>query len=335
MNGADRHTPMPCPGAVKSALTIGLVNNMPLAACSTTERQFRQILAAAGNEEDVSLRCFRTDAGATISGIDAISEADLDGIIVTGAEPQSSSLREEPIWPLITRLVDWGEEQALPVMWSCLAAHAAILYLDGIDRVELYRKISGLFAGEVVAADHSLLQGLDATWMVPHSRCNDVPEKTLAANGYRILVRSPGAGVDLFQKVSKPDFVFLQSHPEYEADSLRREFHRDLRRFLSGERDEFPTPPQSYFGSIGAALPPIPDDLSSHRRETAEAMLTWLSRSGVQPVQAPWHATAVTFFGNWLRGVAARKPRVEEQRLGFAGHAVHHHELQEPGLVTC
>jgi homoserine O-succinyltransferase len=312
----------PRPAAERPALTIGLVNNMPRAACSATERQFRQLLAEAGTEHDVALRCFRTtslETGDSASRIEAIFEADLDAVIVTGAEPQSSNLHEEPIWPLITRLVDWGEEQALPMMWSCLAAHAAAFYLDGIERVRHDSKISGLFEGEVVSADHPLLQGLGDAWSVPHSRWNDLPEHRLAANGYRILVRSRGAGVDLFQKVSHPSFIFLQSHPEYDADSLQREFQRDVRRFVAGERHDAPVLPRSYFGAL-------PNDWSSVHRENAEAILAWLCRCGEEPSTAPWRPTAATLFRNWLRGVAARKGR---------GRASHHQDVRQPGLVPC
>jgi homoserine O-succinyltransferase len=338
MNGMDRHIIKSGSGTSGRRVTIGLINNMSPAACSTTERQFGQILAEAGSEHDVHVRCFRTsiaDDGAGLAPTEAIFEAELDGIIVTGAEPQSSNLINEPIWPLITRLVDWGEEQALPVVWSCLAAHAAVLYLDGIDRVPLERKVSGIFSGEVTVSDHPLMLGLADGWSVPHSRCNDLPEETLVTRSYQVLVRSPGAGVDLFQKMDKPAFVFLQSHPEYDADTLWREFHRDVRRFLAGERHDAPALPHSNLNSIKGTIPAFPGDWSSVRRQDAEAILAWLGRCGDHPVQAPWRPTAVTFFRNWVRGVAERKARIDDRSTEFVRPAAHSHDLQQLGLVPC
>ena len=321
-----------------SGVTIGLINNMPVAACSKTETQFRQILAEVGREQDVDLQCFRIatgEGGAEQALTKAIVAAELDGIIVTGAEPKSSSLTQEPIWPLVTRLVDWGEELALPVVWSCLAAHAAVLYLDGIDRVPLERKVSGLFGGEITATDHPLLLGLADGWSVPHSRYNDLPEETLVRNGYRILVRSPGAGVDLFQKVSNPEFVFLQSHPEYDADSLWREFHRDVRRFLAGERHDVPALPRFNLRSMDGTIPQFPGDWSTVCREDAEAILAWLGGCNDHPVQAPWRPTAVTFFRNWVRGVADRKARRDDQVAGLDRQAIQRRDLQQTGPVSC
>jgi homoserine O-succinyltransferase len=336
MSSVDQRVAKRC--SESGVVRIGLVNNMPPGACSTTERQFTQILAEAGSDYAVELQCFRTfrsGAGTELSPMEAIRGANLDGMIVTGAEPQSLSLRSEPIWPLITRLVDLGYERDLPIMWSCLAAHAAILYLDGIDRVRLDYKMSGLFAGAAIAPDHPLLEGLADGWAVPHSRCNDLPEATLAANGYRVLVRSHGAGVDLFEKVSKPGFVFLQSHPEYDADSLWREVHRDVRRFLSGERHEAPALPQYCLGSVDGAMPHFPGDWSLTCRENTEAILAWLSRCCDQSVRAPWRTVAVRFFRNWVRSVAAQKAGNSDRAAQLAGHVVLRQDLRHPGFVPC
>ncbi len=61
--------------------------------------------------------------------------------------------------------------------------------------------------------------------------------------GYLTLTRAPGAGVDMFVKEWLALQVFLQGHPEYDADTLAREYRRDVGRFLAGERADAPAPP--------------------------------------------------------------------------------------------
>ncbi len=47
----------------------------------------------------------------------------------------------------------------------------------------------------------------------------------------------------------EPSFhLFLQGHPEYAADTLLREYRRDVGRYLRGERADYPAMPQGYFG---------------------------------------------------------------------------------------
>ena len=76
-----------------------------------------------------------------------------------------------------------------------LAAHAAVLALDGIERVRSQHKHFGIFTCEQ-AAPHALLSGAPASLRIPHSRWNGVPAGQLAAKGYQVLMRTSDGGVD-------------------------------------------------------------------------------------------------------------------------------------------
>jgi homoserine O-succinyltransferase len=300
-------------------LVIGLVNNMPPAARTATERQFKQLLGAAATDREVRLQCYGAGgASAGYRDVGVIFEADVDGIIVTGAEPQSASLRDEPIWPLITRLVDWADRQAIPSIWSCLAAHAAVLYLDGIDRAPFAAKLSGVFPGTIVAPDHPLMQNLPGRWSVPHSRCNDLDEDALRAAGYEILVNSPEAGVDAFHKTTHTSFLFFQSHPEYEADTLLREFQRDVRRYNAGERQTFPLAPMN---CLSAEMRVVVESLrasSTAADGMSGDLATQFSDLSRDLGPAQWLPTSVALYRNWLRDVALRKEATVPQTWEIA-----------------
>ncbi len=63
-----------------------------------------------------------------------------------------------------------------------------------------------------------------------------------------MLTRAGDAGVDTFVKQQKKLFVFFQGHPEYESDTLLREYRRDVGRYFKGETARYPLMPRSYFG---------------------------------------------------------------------------------------
>ncbi|MGA7761824.1 MAG: homoserine O-succinyltransferase, partial [Candidatus Binataceae bacterium] len=203
-------------GDTTDPIVIGLVNNMPDAALQTTERQFRELLFAASNNS-VCLRFFslpelpRTEAGRShisqyYEDISELWTSHLDGLIVTGTEPRAPALTDEPYWPTLTKLVDWVDEHTISTVWSCLAAHAAVLHIDGISRRAFRGKLSGVFDC-TKATDHTIVDGAPSRWRVPHSRYNEVPEDALASNGYRILSRLPGTGADMFVKQRKTLFL--------------------------------------------------------------------------------------------------------------------------------
>src|SRR5207245_5607644 len=99
-------------------------------------------------------------------------------------------------------------------VWSCLAAHAAVLHIDGIVRRPLRDKRFGVFECERVS-DHPLTATVPARLQMPHSRWNEIPEDALMTCDYRVLTRSEDAGVDAFVKQRKCLFVLLQGHPVY------------------------------------------------------------------------------------------------------------------------
>ena len=103
-----------------------------------------------------------------------------DGIIVTGTEPLAAELRDEPYWGAITQIVDWAEANSVSAVWSCLAAHAAVLHLDGVRRHLLGDKRFGVFDCSM-AAVHPLLTGAAMPLRVSHSRWNELHEQELSA----------------------------------------------------------------------------------------------------------------------------------------------------------
>ena len=243
-------------------IVIGLVNNMPDAALQTTERQFRELLFASSHNS-VRLRFFslpelpRAEAGRShisqhYEDISELWTSHLDGLIVTGTEPRAAALADEPYWPTLTKLVDWADDHAISTVWSCLAAHAAVLHIDGISRRAFREKLSGVFDC-TKATDHTIVEGAPSRWRVPHSRYNELPEDALASSGYRILSRLSGTGADMFVKQRKTLFLFVQGHLEYDPGALLREYRRDVRRFLAGERDTYPEMPCGYFDEDAAA----------------------------------------------------------------------------------
>jgi homoserine O-succinyltransferase len=299
---------------VSDAITIGLVNNMPDAALAPTEAQFRRLIAAAAGDRQVCLKLFslpgiaRSDAArdymrGAYESTAVLPSAGVDALIVTGAEPVAAQLRDEPYWSSLTALVDWAETGTVSTIWSCLAAHAAVLHLDGIRRKPLPAKCSGVF--HVTKTErHPLLSGAVGPLLTPHSRLNALDEADLAAKGYRVLTRSQEIGVDAFVRKGQSLFVFFQGHPEYDADSLAQEYRRDVRRFLKGERGMLPAVPSGYFDPrVEAALTTLATR-AAHEPRTS-ILLECSKIIAARPPVARWMGSTTRLYCNWLDMIAA------------------------------
>jgi homoserine O-succinyltransferase len=306
------------PGALADRgkrLEIGLVNNMPDAAVAATQRQFVRLIDEASGDFDVRLRLFtletlprapeaRRAMAADYAAVRKLESVALDALVVTGAEPRTSDLRDEPFWDELGFALDWAAENTISSLLSCLAAHAAVLRSDGIARRPLADKCTGVFAVEV-AVDHELTAGLAPRYRAPHSRWNDLNEADLVDKGYRVLARAPECGVDLFVRKARSLLVFLQGHPEYEADTLAREHRRDLTRFLSGEAAAPPRPPAHYYPpGVAAAVA----DFSRRAEATpAAASARDFPAEALALDEAPWREAGVRLVRNWLAVTARRK----------------------------
>jgi homoserine O-succinyltransferase len=136
----------------------------------------------------------------------------------------------------------------ISTIWSCLAAHAAVLHLDCVERVPLREKCVGIFDCDKLA-DHPLTANLPPRLAIPHSRWNELSEAALLANGYQVLTRSPAAGIEAFVRQEQSLSLFFRGPPR-------------IRRFLLAERipprrerDRYPAMPQHNFdAATDAAL---------------------------------------------------------------------------------
>jgi homoserine O-succinyltransferase len=301
------------PTARGARLKIGLLNNMPDAAMAATERQFSSLLQVAAEGAPVTLKLFalagvpRGEAAEThmrgrYQAAETLADARLDGLIVTGAEPRAAELDQEPYWPALTKVIDWSHQTGMPTIWSCLAAHAAVQRLSRIRRQPLATKLSGVFES-LPAREDPLLVGVSSPLITPHSRQNGLAEEDLIEKGYRILTRSPAVGVDAFVRRGVGLALYFQGHPEYDADTLKREYFRDVGRFLNGRRPHHPDTPSGYFElEVEAALAEL--GYHARRRPTPKLAPLYAAVLAKASPTRTWRGSSVKIYRNWLRQIA-------------------------------
>lgn len=297
-------------------LQIALVNNMPDAALEDTENQFLDLLttAADGNPVGVELyslpeiargeRAWQHMRG-LYSDFRDLPNHRFDALIITGTEPRHSDLRKEAYWKTLVGLLDWAECNTASTILSCLAAHASVLHSDRVERRRLSDKKFGVF-DEEKASGHSLMAGTPEVVRIPHSRWNELREEDLVSAGYVILTKSREAGVGLFAKQKRTSlFVYVQGHPEYRAETLLKEYRRDVRRFLRRERETYPSMPYQYFCAPAAKM--LVDFQERAMLDPSEGILATFPDAVIaQTLRNGWHKTGASLYRNWLHYLSKR-----------------------------
>lgn len=295
-------------------LEVALVNNMPDAALAATHLQFSRLVRAGAGAYEISWRCYtlpgfersesaRRYLARSHEDIEALYRRGADAMIVTGCEPRAARLDQEPYWRQMQRLVDWARHRTLSTLWSCLAAHAATLHLAGIQRRRAPKKVSGVFRFSQCASDWAGAGAAEIT--VPHSRHNGLAREELEREGFIIGSFAPEVGVDRFWREEPSLFVFMQGHPEYDADTLLKEYRRDVLRYISGERADYPEQPKNYFSAQTSAML---EELRMRATigadsDPADAVAKILA---MEKRQAKWEQDSAQLFKNWLLAVGER-----------------------------
>jgi len=298
-------------------IKVALINNMPDAAIEDTESQFFELLEDAASGIVVRIRLFslpgipRGDRGerhltSFYSAIEDLWRDRFDAVIMTGTEPQRPDLRDETYWPVLTDVLRWAERNTASTVLSCLAAHAGVLYSDGIVRQPLNDKRFGVFECSRTG-EHPLTWRIGEVMCFPHSRWNEVRERDLTSCGYVALTRSHKAGIDLFvKKKARSLFVHFQGHPEYGVRTLLKEYRRDIRRFLHHERQTYPSMPDGYFDAEADKVLEEFREKASARRDP-DQFAAFPEEQVSRNLQKGWHSSALCIYRNWLRYVATTR----------------------------
>jgi homoserine O-succinyltransferase len=292
-------------------LHIGLLNMMPDAALQVTEQQFMRLVGNCNQiaqffvhpfsipglprspEAEAYIDNYYTDFG-------QLQEDGLDALIITGANVSNPTLELEPFWEPLKQVIGWATENVASVLCSCLATHAIVKHLYHIDRQRLARKRWGVYSHRIARIKHPLLRNINTRFDVPHSRYNAITHEQFEKAGLTILAESPEG--DVHMAISEDLFrvIYFQGHPEYYHNSLLKEYKREVKRFVSGEREEYPPHPEHYVSADaaeiaeqyeehvlaspgnGAKLPAFPEDAIDHYLDNT------------------WGDTGKAIVNNWL-----------------------------------
>jgi homoserine O-succinyltransferase len=290
---------------------------MPDSAFEATERQFAELLGAGSGRRPLRVRLFtlpgipRSDAiseqiATRYSPLEELEHHAPDLLVVSGANPVESRIQDELFWDDLARLLSWASDHVPSMLLSCLSAHAALTVFDGIERRPLATKCTGVFA-QMADPASPLAADLGRAIRLPHSRWNDVPMTTMRAAGYDLPLYSEEVGWSVAtRKVGRSSVVLMQAHPEYGATNLLREYERDARRYVVGERDALPVLPQRCVSrGDWSDLVQLQQRILDGEREPA-LIESFPFRAVGSRARRTWRKVSIRLFANMLASVPSK-----------------------------
>lgn len=202
-----------------------------------------------------------------------------DAMIITGAPVGKIAYEDVTYWRELAGIFDWADTHVHSTLFICWGAQTALYHHHGLSRRMLPEKCAGVYPQTVLNPFDPLVRGFDDVFQAPVSRNAEVAMADLrACPGLDILAASDDSGACIAHDAAKRR-VYVFNHLEYEFDTLKLEYDRDVAAGLN------PALPENYFPAGDPAAKPA----------------------------MTWRAHRVLLFGNWVNMVYQSTPyRLED-----------------------
>lgn len=254
-------------------LSIVILNLMPTK--ETTETQLMRLIGNTPLQVDCTLLHPKTHRSKNTSvehlkafykTFDDIRDKKFDGMIITGAPVEHLEFESVNYWDELKDIMAWSVDHVTSTFHICWAAQAGLYFHYNVPKYQLDEKIFGVFPHTVNKQNVNLLRGFDELFYVPQSRHTEVRREDIERiDNLEILSESEEAGVYIVASKDGRQ-IFVTGHSEYDPETLKLEYERDLKKGLKVNI------PKNYFPDDNPELPP----------------------------RSNWRAHANLLFSNWL-----------------------------------
>ena len=197
---------------------------------------------------------------------DQIKQNRYDGLIITGAPVENLEFECVDYWNAISEVMEWSKTNVTNTLYICWGAQAGLYHHYGIQKYPMGKKLFGVFEHHITDNKIPLFRGFDDTFQTPHSRYTENRIKDIQQHPDLTLAAwSEKAGVHVVIAKNNRQ-IFVTGHFEYNLNTLKDEYERDLAKGLDISI------PENYYPDNDPKVRPL----------------------------VKWRANANLFFINWL-----------------------------------
>ena len=239
-------------------LRIVILNLMPLKI--TTETDLVRLLSNTPLQVEISFMKIKSHTSKNTpiehmqtfyTDFEQMRNEKYDGMIITGAPVENLDFDQVEYWEELCQIMAWTPTHVHSTLHICWGAQAGLYFHYGVEKRSLPEKLFGVFDHRVLKPSSPLFRGFDDVFQAPHSRYTEVWESDIRRTpGLELLSVSGDAGVFAVKSLDSRQF-FITGHPEYDPDTLAREYFRDRDQGIPIRV------PQNYFPGDDPSRPPI------------------------------------------------------------------------------
>lgn len=182
---------------------------------------------------------------------DEVQNETFDGMVITGAPVEKMAFEDVDYWEELCQIFEWTKTNVTSTFHICWGAQAGLYYHYGIQKHTLPEKLFGVYDHRVEHKSSILFRGFDDVFRAPHSRHTTIlREDVEKVPQLKILSSSDEAGLYVIS-TARGRQIYVTGHSEYDADTLKREYVRDVEAGLPIHV------PKNYFPQDDPTQPPL------------------------------------------------------------------------------
>ena len=220
-------------------LKIAIVNLMPTKV--TTETQLLRLLGNTPLQIEISLVQMENHVSKNV-GTDHlekfyINSSDVfkqkfDGMIITGAPVEQLPFEDVDYWNDLCKIMDYAKTNVFSTLYICWGAQAGLYHHYGVPKYGLNQKLFGIYKNKRSTGPDPLLRGFDDLFPIPQSRHTTIKkEDIIKHDALVILAENKDIGPTII-KTKDNRAIFMTGHLEYDSETLKTEYFRDVDKGL-------------------------------------------------------------------------------------------------------
>ena len=164
---------------------------------------------------------------------DQIRDRKYDGMIITGAPLDYVDYEDVAYWKEVCEIMEWTKTHVHCTFHLCWGAYAGLYYHYGIRKFDMPVKLFGVIPHRIYMPQVPLFRGFNDVFLAPQSRATDVHlEDVIACPELELLAATEEGSFTIAKSRDNRQF-FVTCHTEYDRDTLKLEYDRDMAKGLT------------------------------------------------------------------------------------------------------
>lgn len=162
------------------------------------------------------------------NSFEEVKKQRFDGMIVTGAPVEKLDFDDVDYIEELKSILNWAQTHVYSRFFICWGAQFALNHYFDIEKQALPNKLFGVFDYSNLKPKHPFVRGFDDIFKIPQSRHTTADIAALKdTEALDIITEHPEFGPDIMSTKDQRD-LFIFGHLEYERDTLKMEYDRDV-----------------------------------------------------------------------------------------------------------